>query len=169
MLSRDHATTGSSSCNSHLKLHGGTHVLTHAAHGNPRGGLGRAAMYMRAVTLWPSLAVDHHKATLHSTSKATACLQICTKCVGIRHLSQYSCKEFVKDCREWVKENYIYLNKEKLRNNNTFALGLHSRGEQDDSDNFSQINHSPTGGWRGCSLSAPEVAPGSCMSLSRGA
>lgn len=59
-----------------------------------------------------------------------ACLQICNRCVGIRHLSQCSCKEFVKDCREWVKENYIYLNKEKLRNNNMFALGLHTEGNR---------------------------------------
>lgn len=59
-----------------------------------------------------------------------ACLQICSRCVGIHHLSQCSCKEFVKDCREWVKENYIYLNKEKLRNNNMFALGLHTEGNR---------------------------------------
>lgn len=80
--SRDHATTGSSSCNSHLKLHGGTHVLTHAAHGNPRGGLGRAAIYMAAVTLWPSLVVERRAATKQLCTAHPKPWRVCRSAIG---------------------------------------------------------------------------------------
>lgn len=66
----------------------------------------------------------------NSTSKSMVCLQTHNRCAGFHHLSEYSCMKFVKDCTDWVKENYIHLNKEKLCNNNRFALGLHTEGNR---------------------------------------